>query len=283
MPRPQANRDCSPLVWLSASAALGLLVAAAASGALLEQTPPATTVHFESPARAQVPHNNLDADRCLTCHAPAEGFSHPVGVVMQRAPAGFPLKDGRLTCVTCHQAHPLPAAGAPMALQQRSGLPRSARDAERFCAACHDALDADVAASHARALNRAHLGWSSADPAIRARAERWADAGPESTSQSCLTCHDGSLATEVGHRRGGSARVRLGSQWSTDHPVDIPYQDTIEGADGRLAPRATLDPRVRLFGGSMTCASCHTLYAQSKGLLAVEGAVSALCLSCHAY
>lgn len=65
---------------------------------------------------------------CLVCH---DSHAHPVDVVPQKAgikiPEDFPtLKDGRITCATCHEPH---AANNPDALRRASR--------QELCISCH--------------------------------------------------------------------------------------------------------------------------------------------------
>ncbi|HYQ48613.1 MAG TPA: hypothetical protein VEP69_06070, partial [Thermodesulfovibrionales bacterium] len=42
---------------------------------------------------------------CMDCHHYSENH-HPVNIVPQKTiPEGFPLYDGKMKCLTCHEAH----------------------------------------------------------------------------------------------------------------------------------------------------------------------------------
>ncbi len=101
----------------------------------------------------------------------------------------------------------------------------------------------------------------------------------EETRQ-CMSCHDGSVATDVGAHNLRSDRS-MGSE--DDHPVEIAYRsDASSGHSGiPLKPVERVDRRVRMFGNYVGCGSCHSTYSKNKNLLVVPNAGSQLCLSCH--
>ena len=91
----------------------------------------------------------LTAKNCLGCHQLAEyggagvkpihmHTTHPIGMVPNPKIASVPegmLKDGRLDCVSCHEAHP--SNKNFMYLRVDTG--DSGQDIQKLCAACHDA------------------------------------------------------------------------------------------------------------------------------------------------
>ncbi len=104
-------------------------------------------------------------------------------------------------------------------------------------------------------------------------------------STNCLSCHDGSVARDIGHTsepdgRGGLIRTMA----SVEHPIGIPYRLTDpQDADGELRPASMLDHRIRLFDNQVGCGSCHSLYSTRPSRLVMSNDRSRLCLSCHMY
>ncbi len=97
---------------------------------------------------------------------------------------------------------------------------------------------------------------------------------PGSTTY-CAACHDGTVATSMlgGPKMSHQAGVR-----PTDpgHPVDVLYPV----AESGFVPVSTLDPRLRLENGRVTCATCHSGDATGR-TLSISNDRSRLCLSCH--
>lgn len=91
----------------------------------------------------------LTAKNCLGCHQLAEyggagvkpihmHTTHPIGMIPNPKIASVPdgmLKDGRLDCVSCHEAHP--SNKNFMYLRVDTGA--EGEDIQKLCAACHDA------------------------------------------------------------------------------------------------------------------------------------------------
>jgi len=91
----------------------------------------------------------LTAKNCLGCHQLSEyggagvrpvhmHTTHPIGMVPNPKIASVPkgmLKDGRLDCVSCHEAHP--ANKNFMYLRVDTGV--EGENIQKLCAACHDA------------------------------------------------------------------------------------------------------------------------------------------------
>ena len=91
----------------------------------------------------------------------------------------------------------------------------------------------------------------------------------------CLECHGpdiGAAEAEAAaptpvHSVGGADR---------SHPVDVVYPKAGQG----LTPRGTLDERLLLIEGRMTCVTCHAPEAADHALVIPE-AGSQLCIACH--
>jgi predicted CXXCH cytochrome family protein len=93
--------------------------------------------------------DKLVAKNCLGCHQLAEyggagvkpihmHTTHPIGMVPNPKIASVPknmLKDGKLDCVSCHEAHP--SNKNFMYLRVDTGA--TGENIQKLCAACHDA------------------------------------------------------------------------------------------------------------------------------------------------
>lgn len=119
---------------------------------------------------------------------------------------------------------------------------------------------------------------------------------PDGRSKLCLSCHDGTVALDSFGANtgtqfiGASDSAYIGSDLRNDHPVSITYNTALATADGELH-----NPSLRttalggtiaadmLFNGKLECASCHDVHnaQNNEGLLLVDNAGSALCLTCH--
>lgn len=82
-----------------------------------------------------------------------------------------------------------------------------------------------------------------------------------SVSAFCSSCHEAAPASKGAH---------------SSHPVLVPYPEKGDG----LVPAASLDPRVRLDRGKITCLTCHS-GASGKAYLTLAGQGSPLCTACH--
>jgi predicted CXXCH cytochrome family protein len=196
---------------------------------------------------------------CADCHIADPLFSHPVNFVPTvQLPAQFPLENGRMTCLTCHS-------------DVGQGLARHSTDsAEMLCQQCHGDEKTGISL-HATGTEKAHLNWGRTAPT----------SGLDAISRTCLTCHDGSSASDVGIQGGG-----LGKH-SNGHPVGIRYAmskvDRLGRPEGdmRLVPASSLDPRLRLVEGNVGCTTCHSPYSPHKDQLVFPNFRSALCYGCH--
>ena len=143
---------------LSALAALLLLgqMAAGEGDAMIKGKPSAGNPHGD-PALCSACHTSDAGGRdalsfggnvwllCKSCHdgrlAAREG--HPVDLkpsaaVLETIPSSFPLQDGKLTCLTCHDVASLCRTARPADARRRSflrGSPES--DLMAFCFYCH--------------------------------------------------------------------------------------------------------------------------------------------------
>lgn len=223
--------------------------------------------------RALAPSTPIGStNRCTACHRMDSMLSHPVEITPTMAvPSELPLEMGKITCLTCHQE------GGPEAHTQSAknhdGMLRVS-EGENLCRKCHMGADRSPAAMHGFGLGQAHLSSPARYGSFSARSR-----GIDNETMTCMTCHDGTLASE-----GDSGR-HFGDSFK-DHPVGVPYSDSrlARGqppSDVPLVPVAGLNPKIRLFDGQVGCGSCHSPYSKEKHLLVMSNYGSKLCLSCH--
>lgn len=221
----------------------------------------------EHPAKSTATNSPAVApDSCITCHTFDTGMSHPVNITPNTTlPASLPLNAGKLTCTTCHDPDLHRQPGARYSL--RKGLDSGSR-----CSTCHAASD-PKRNPHATGGFGAHLARSkslSTPPHSATTLDH--------ESQSCMTCHDGSLASDAGSHRS----MRSLDSEKEEHPVGIAYSSASSKlSEMKLVPAARLDARIRLFDGKLGCGSCHSPYSHVSKQLIMSNAASKLCLSCH--
>jgi len=227
-------------------------------------------------------------------------MSHPVGVApTMRVPDDLPLDHGTVTCLTCHlDGGP---EGHSRASRTHDGMLRRA-SAPALCVSCHTGRQHSAKAMHAAYSGRAHLRRRGSAERRMLNAESSLLRTPnlalstsialDDESRTCLSCHDGTTATDIGLGSDGGPITH-----ASGHPVGVAYRSigglasssivaptgsggTLLGY-GQLVPVSTLDPRIRLFDGNIGCGSCHSPYSQEHGLLVMDNYRSRLCLSCH--
>jgi predicted CXXCH cytochrome family protein len=120
------------------------------------------------------------------------------------------------------------------------------------------------------------------------------------TSKFCLSCHDGTIATDSYglHTGDGSKKItggaNLGSDFGNDHPYSFLYNNATVAADtlaggspGLYAPSVVIAAGLPLFGSTgsemMECGTCHDVHNKHgwPKLLNADNTNSALCLTCH--
>ncbi len=117
---------------------------------------------------------------------------------------------------------------------------------------------------------------------------------PSAASLACLSCHDGTVALDSFGGNTGNVFIgggdNLGTDLSNDHPVSFTYDAALATLDGGLHDPSTVNSGLGgtidadlLLGAKMECASCHDVHNSSglAGLLRIDNAASALCLTCH--
>lgn len=203
---------------------------------------------------------------CRSCHNFDAGMSHPVDIRPSMAiPGEFPLHDGNLTCITCHDASARHAShGEPVGV-------RTEESGAALCSQCHAGASPFAKSAHALATNRAHFASSS-------RAEHeGAPGGLDRESQNCMSCHDGAAGADA-----GTHQFRVGQSGPEgDHPIGVPMRVTERTRHGDFWLARRVDSRIRLFDGLIGCGTCHSVYAPGQAQLVISNHGSKLCLSCH--
>lgn len=207
---------------------------------------------------------------CDECHVVDRTTSHPVDVTpSMRVPAGLPLENSRVTCLTCH-TDPSTASPPSAAMLRGSG------SVAALCAQCHTGAASPGHGVHGNSLIRAHLA---GDLGHRGPAGSGRAGDLDSESQSCMACHDGSVAGDAGSHLSDRGRGDFGEQ---DHPIGMVYSEShAKNPDVRLVPKSRLSKQVRLFDQAVGCGSCHNVYSKQPKLLVMSNHGSQLCLSCH--
>jgi len=225
-----------------AAGALGI------AGAVLASAPQAE--HVRSGAVGSL------SSGCVACHTFNPVLTHPTGVVAT-AKTNLPLVDGRVECITCHNA-----TDQHRTFDRPVGV-RSA--AEGLCAECHKP---GTRSGHGSAGTfRAHLkGFPGGSPG-----------GIDAESTSCLSCHDGTVAADGGAAGTHSVDSQAG------HPIGPQARSRPHaGRDGmQFVSAGSRDARIRLFDQAVGCGSCHSVYSKVDKLLVMSNLKSRLCLSCH--
>jgi predicted CXXCH cytochrome family protein len=117
---------------------------------------------------------------------------------------------------------------------------------------------------------------------------------PDGVSKLCLSCHDGTVALDnFGGATGGTnfatGAANVGTDLANDHPVSFSYQSSIDNGDSELfatTASTSMGGTIAsdlLSGGNVECSSCHDVHNAYgfDGLLKIDNAGSALCLTCH--
>jgi predicted CXXCH cytochrome family protein len=129
--------------------------------------------------------------------------------------------------------------------------------------------------------------------------------GPGGPSILCLSCHDGTVATNAygvqadlkstGTRKymTGSTYANLGTDLQNHHPIGFDWPTTVQddeiaptttGVNGKGGLAAGVTINELLWNGRMECTSCHDVHNTKNAGYAftwVKDTNSALCLTCH--
>lgn len=220
---------------------------------------------------------------CLRCHKDMTlAMSHPVGMKPT-----FPLPSdmhldwkGEMTCVTCHYMHHKQdgayGGGNNKYLRRNS-------QGKAFCLECHrQGFLSQKGLSHALATKVAHnKQFSEYDSGELLGA----------SSSECLSCHDGTIASDGGATSLGGVQRKSGV-WdhqgrgqnyggASSHPIGIDYKEAVRRDPKGIVAMSSLPSTILLPDGKVECVSCHNVYAREANLLSVSNSGSRLCLTCH--
>jgi hypothetical protein len=214
----------------------------------------------------------VEVDRiCLRCHdgRAAAAEAHPVGratPTTRPAPVGWPLNEGRLNCITCHEMRAACAVDAVRPIDS-SRLLRKGADgtaSKPFCEQCHAATDypkynPHVMLTAARAvIEERCLACHSAMPdrAAKTRTGQALLRGGELAL--CRSCHDKRHKDQFnpGHM-GAKVKPEMLAFMRAREVVGL---TTAPGGD-LLAQLKTAGAKPTLIGmaadGTITCSTCH--------------------------
>lgn len=256
--------------WL---ARIGLLAGLVAVGALYAMFSPGTPGHLGN-ADCVVCHlagKNVTAQQaslltasqetlCAKCHPTAIQLSHPSGFRPKTTPPPiYPLDwKNDLTCSTCHDIH-----------GRSRGLLRGAKTGKELCFACHEAdffkkmRDGGVSLLAGHLVNK---GIDSSAPTL------------DAYSNMCMDCHGANATPRLATSIDQSGVVRHAGQ-KGNHPIGMSYQQAV--SFGGYRPLRTVERRLMLPDGKVSCVSCHSGYQKEHGKLVVANTQSALCYVCH--
>ncbi|MEI8195316.1 MAG: cytochrome c3 family protein [Phycisphaerae bacterium] len=273
-----------------------MVAALAATITLISQTSAETPVSGTRITAAVSPINaaeerHMTSTECMRCHTVEAGLTHPTGMrPSMNVPEYLPLQGGLVTCTTCHEDTPSAHAQNRMA-NTPGGLLRAPwnEGGVVFCAQCHTGQSVTRQSMHPTGLDRAHLAWrvaplgSNKIASTRHLQAKAVSLPSDDGSRSCITCHDGSVASDA---TGGTGGMGFGHSEGGAHPFGVPYQQARTASGSRssdmgLKPVSALNSRIRLFNGQVGCQSCHSPYSTQRRLLVMSNDSSKLCLSCH--
>lgn len=204
---------------------------------------------------------------CARCHSRTiRVSSHPVDITPQiaKVPTDLPLRDGKITCNTCHNIH----GEDRLVFGIKSYfMRRPTSDMKFFCIACHE--ENRLTPGHKELVTVAHMGsyFTVVDPS----------SALDPLSIECIGCHDGSVGSPVDYELGeGIWRHMAGMS----HPVGVHY-NTARMKNSGLMPISMLNRKIRFFAGKIGCGTCHNIYSTYQAKLVVDNTESRLCTACH--
>lgn len=204
---------------------------------------------------------------CAKCHRRTiRASSHPVDIVPQIAkiPSDLPLKDGKLTCNTCHNVH---TEGTLIFGIKSYFMRRPTADMKFFCIACHE--ENRLKPGHKELITVAHMGshYEVVDPSLPI----------DPLSLECIVCHDSTIGVSAEYSSGEGIWTHTDG---SSHPIGVHY-NTARMRSGGLTPPSSLDRRIRFFAGRIGCGTCHDMYSTLPARLVMANDESRLCTACH--
>ncbi len=198
---------------------------------------------------------------CSNCHNKLEDIqSHPTDLYPTLPiPKDMPLMAGKMTCLTCHYAHPKKKQHF---MKKHYFLRRAARG-PLFCNICHDLSEKGHVISE-----KLHGGsLKVTDTSVRL----------DKISLECIECHDTYInePIDIGAGRWDHTGDKL------SHPVGVSYRKVSMKKINDYKNPTLLSDGIRLFGGKIGCGTCHNIYSKIPNMLVMDNFGSRLCLECH--
>lgn len=207
-----------------------------------------------------------------------EGTRHDLTWVFnQDASHTVAFNDYDEICVYCHTPHGADSAGGPLWNRDLGS-----NVYEVYNSATMDTSPAATPSTLSLLCLSCHDGTSTADAV-----HNEPNSGVTTSSLhmrmmeggDCGTCHRGDIATGA----HDSTASYLGTDLSDDHPVSMPFPDSLDDSGFHTPPDANNGwTNVRLFEGLVECSSCHDVHDNRNApFLVTSNSGSALCLVCH--
>jgi predicted CXXCH cytochrome family protein len=199
---------------------------------------------------------------CQKCHKDVgKERSHPTDIYpVINIPPDLPLIEGKLTCITCHYAHPEMQKN----LSDSWMFLRRASRGAFFCSACHT-----INENKHIVFDNVHRG--SYSEIIRS-------SRIDSMSLTCIECHDTYITEPVKYLGTG---VWSHSVSRLNHPIGISYKRISMRNLRKFRPPSLLSRKIKLYNGKIGCGTCHDIYSKEKFKLVMSNKNSRLCLECH--
>ena len=198
---------------------------------------------------------------CSNCHKNLKDIqSHPTDIYpTMHIPDDMPLMNSKITCLTCHYAHP---KKKKQFVEKHYFLRRMVRG-PLFCNICHDLSEKGHVV-----LAKLHGGsLEVTDPGIRL----------DKITLECIECHD----TYITDRSTSGAGMWDHGNGKLPHPVGISQREISTRKPNMYRNASLLDDRIKLFGEKIGCGTCHNVYSKIPNMLVMSNDRSRLCLQCH--
>ena len=220
------------------------------------------------------PHEQAD---CSTCHvtvASIDGEAVPyidpatkcrkchVRLDEDKNPALTFHSDANRPCLNCHSYH----SPNEISVGDRNFHASAKSTVQRaLCSSCHGIGE------NVRAISEGHRA---AAGLFHSDYKLLADLSP---SEACLLCHAEQVRSDQTTSLAGGSTPTFERHGS--HPTGQQVELGRQLANSHI--KKSLDPEIRLFGGSIECQSCHSLSSSAKYRLIAGTDENSLCLKCH--
>jgi len=199
---------------------------------------------------------------CNSCHLQLEKKkSHPSDIYPSMTiPADMPLVEGKMTCITCHFAHP--KENFQFLSKQHYYLRRQVKGVF-FCSSCHKIDD------------KGHIVYAN----IHSGSYKVTDTGTriDKMSLECIQCHDTYLKDNASSLGAGTWNH---FRESLPHPIGISYKRIQSEKMSDFKSPGMLNREIRFFDDNIGCGTCHNIYSKAKNMLVMANK-GQLCIECH--